>query len=254
MELHSLGRPLRGFIRAIANQGTKQYGLLVYLAYLLATILAEPNCGPNYGGAVCGTCRCCSSVGWCGGDATTMTGIHCDVQGFTHASPVTPGTHWYQLDLGSTRSIAGVVTQARSTVGEPGAGTDGSDDEYVITYKVSISSDNSIFVSVDGGAAFAGNTFTGQGRVQALFTVAVSGRYVRLFPFTWNAEASWRVGILCCVTLTPTATPTRTATATTTSSATRSASPTRTRSASNTRTRSASNTRTRSASNTRTLR
>eukprot|EP01001_Neometanema_parovale_P005963 NODE_2356_length_1441_cov_143.674507_g2239_i0.p1 GENE.NODE_2356_length_1441_cov_143.674507_g2239_i0~~NODE_2356_length_1441_cov_143.674507_g2239_i0.p1 ORF type:complete len:400 (+),score=52.99 NODE_2356_length_1441_cov_143.674507_g2239_i0:55-1200(+) len=121
-----------------------------------------------------------------------------DIQALSHDTAY-GASMYYQLDLGSVHSVAGVVTQARANLGER-SDTTGYDYQYVKTYNVTISSDGSTFVDVDGGATFTGNAAAGQGRVQALFSGIVTARYVRLFPVTWSSHPSWRVGILYCGT------------------------------------------------------
>ena len=105
----------------------------------------------------------------------------------------TAGQHWVQLDTGSARLIRGVVTQG-----------EGYDERYWTTsFSVQVSSDGTTWSDVDDGATFTGNT-DADNKVTTLFASAVSARYIKVFPQSWedgeaedlDRSVSMRVGVL----------------------------------------------------------
>jgi len=94
---------------------------------------------------------------------------------------------WWQMDVGSTRQIGGVVTQGRT-----------QDSQYVKSYKVEVSSDGSTWADVDGGATFTANSAATDEKVEHMFSSPVSGRYVRIVVQSWNSHISMRAGVLFC--------------------------------------------------------
>ena len=94
---------------------------------------------------------------------------------------------WWQMDVGSTRQIGGVVTQGRT-----------GNSQYVKSYKVKVSSDGSTWADVDGGATFTANSAADDEKVENMFSSAVSGRYVRIVVQSWNSHLSLRAGVLLC--------------------------------------------------------
>ncbi len=93
------------------------------------------------------------------------------------------GTNYLQFDMGSVRPINGVATQGRLDCC----------NQHVQTYTVQYSSDGSNWFSVPG-------TFTGNNNqntvVTNLFTQAVTGRYVRIYPQSYNEHMSMRADII----------------------------------------------------------
>merc|ERR1712086_1246706 len=95
---------------------------------------------------------------------------------------------WWQMDLGSTIWVAGVVTQGRKSP---------HDGQAVTSYKVKVSTDGGTFTDVDGGATFTGNSAnTGDAKVEKLFASPVQGRYVRILPQTWASHITMRSAVL----------------------------------------------------------
>ena len=92
---------------------------------------------------------------------------------------------WWQMDLGSTKSISGVVTQGRT-----------AHNQYVTGYKVKVSSDASTWTDVDGGKTFTANIAANNDKVKNTFGSAVNGRYVRLMVQTWNGHLSMRAAVI----------------------------------------------------------
>jgi len=98
------------------------------------------------------------------------------------------------MDTGSVRVIKAVATQGRGdsyAVAAP---------QWVTSYKVSVSNDASTWTSVDSGFTFTGNVGGGDPVVRNDLAAAVSARYVRIEPVTWNdADAiSMRAGVYFC--------------------------------------------------------
>ena len=91
---------------------------------------------------------------------------------------------WMMLDLGSTTTIRGVVTQGR-----------GDAAQWVTAYTVQVSTDSATFVDVDGGATFTGNTDY-LSRVTNTFAAAVQARFIKIFPKTWVTRIAMRAGVL----------------------------------------------------------
>lgn len=96
------------------------------------------------------------------------------------------GEYW-QMDMGSTKAIAGVVTQGRYP--------DGTHYNWVKSYKVRVSSDGSAWSNVDGDAVFPGNTDMDT-VISQIFANPVNARYVKILPQTWHGHMSMRSGIL----------------------------------------------------------
>ena len=101
----------------------------------------------------------------------------------TSANPGAVGD-WMMIDLGSTTTIRGVVTQGRGDVAH-----------WVKEYTVQVSTDNATFTDVDGGATFTGNT-DHLSRVANTFAATVQARYVKIFPQTWQGRIAMRAGVL----------------------------------------------------------
>jgi hypothetical protein len=97
-----------------------------------------------------------------------------------------PNNQWLAMDTGSVRSIKGVATQGRG---------DNAYDQWVKSYKVSVSNDASSWTPVDGGRTFTGNVGAGDAVVRNDFAAVVSARYVRIEPVTWEVWISMRAGV-----------------------------------------------------------
>lgn len=90
---------------------------------------------------------------------------------------------WLQIDLGSMQSVAGIVVQARA---------DGL-EEWVTQYRVECGANQFKLERVLGEFRGCGH---GLSKVQALFPIPVTARYVRVFPLAWHGRASMRAGVL----------------------------------------------------------
>ena len=96
------------------------------------------------------------------------------------------GNNWMQLDAGSVKSIAGVVTQGRTGHGQ-----------WVTAYKVKASDDEKAWVEVDCGRTFVGNSDHNT-KVFGRFTRPISARYIRIYVSAWRHHPSMRAGLLLC--------------------------------------------------------
>jgi len=96
------------------------------------------------------------------------------------------GNNWMQLDAGSVKSIAGIITQGRR-----------HHHQWVTQYKVKASADGKSWDEVDCGRTFAGNTNRNT-RVTGRFTKPVSARYIRIYIDGWRGHPSMRAGLLLC--------------------------------------------------------
>ncbi|XP_066297862.1 adipocyte enhancer-binding protein 1-like [Branchiostoma lanceolatum] len=122
------------------------------------------------------------------------------------ADQYAPG-QWLQVDLNSTTSIAGVITQGRADI-----------DQWVTSYKLTFSSDGAVWdtYSEQGQEKlFEGNTDRTT-EVEHLLVPPVTARFVRLNPLTSYAHTSMRVEVLLCAQATTTETATTTTLADTT--------------------------------------
>ena len=89
------------------------------------------------------------------------------------------------IDLGSTTTIRGVVTQGRGDAGQ-----------WVTAFTVQVSTDGATFADVDGGATFTGNT-NYLSQVTNTFAATVQARYVKIFPKGWSGgRLAMRAGVL----------------------------------------------------------
>ncbi|XP_066299157.1 uncharacterized protein [Branchiostoma lanceolatum] len=99
-----------------------------------------------------------------------------------------PG-QWLQVDLNSTTSIAGVITQGRADM-----------DQRVTSYKLTFSSDGAVWdtYSEQGQEkVFEGNTDRNT-EVEHLLVPPVTARFVRFNPLTSYGHTSMRVEVLLC--------------------------------------------------------
>jgi hypothetical protein len=91
-----------------------------------------------------------------------------------------------QLDVGSVKSIAGVVTQGRANA-----------HQWVTSYTVEASDDEKAWTKVDCGRTFAGNV-DHTNMVNGRFNKPITARYIRIFVRTWYGWPSLRAGVLLC--------------------------------------------------------
>jgi hypothetical protein len=90
------------------------------------------------------------------------------------------------MDTGSVQVIKAVATQGRG---------DTSPFQWVTSYKVSVSNNNSNWTPVDAGVTFTGNVGGGDPVVKNNFAAAVTARYVRIEPVTWVDFIAMRAGV-----------------------------------------------------------
>jgi len=95
---------------------------------------------------------------------------------------------WLQIDLKLKQDVVGVVTQGRYNV-----------NQWVQTYKVSVSDDGKDFTEVECGRIFDGNTDYNS-KVRNYFMAPVKARYIRVHPVTWYSLIAMRLGVLTCET------------------------------------------------------
>eukprot|EP00960_Hanusia_phi_P074325 768213-Hanusia_phi.AAC.3 len=93
---------------------------------------------------------------------------------------------YMQIDLGSLRSIKGVITQGRRNVGW-----------WVTTLTVAVSDNGASWKQVECGRIFNANSDWGTA-MAIMFSASVQGRYVRIFPQTWVGSISLRASALIC--------------------------------------------------------
>lgn len=90
---------------------------------------------------------------------------------------------WYQIDNGVVDTISGIAIKGRKDY-----------TQWVKTFKVQYKGTSETWVDVDGGKIYTGNTDKDT-RVDAIFDTPVEGRYVRIYPQTWNSHMSMRADI-----------------------------------------------------------
>ena len=89
------------------------------------------------------------------------------------------------LDLGSAKKVAGVLTQGRTDCC----------NQYVKSFKVDYSNDNSNWNNVDNGVTFQHSTTDRTKVMTTTFETAVTARYIRVKPQSWNEHISMRVDV-----------------------------------------------------------
>ena len=92
---------------------------------------------------------------------------------------------WYQIDNGKVGKISGISIQTRKDSPH--------NNQRVESFKVMVNGVNDTWVDVDGGKEFTGNTSGTQ--VNVIFDTPVEGRYVRIYPQTWQSHMSLRADI-----------------------------------------------------------
>lgn len=92
---------------------------------------------------------------------------------------------WYELDNGSDAMIVGVVTQGRNCC-----------DQWVKAFKVKVKTASGDWSWVDDQKVYDGN-FDQNTKVLSDFNKPVMGRYVRIYPQSWNNHMSLRCDIRC---------------------------------------------------------
>ena len=98
------------------------------------------------------------------------------------ADPTLPG--WLQMDLGSSRYVAQIVTRGRA---------DETVNQFVTQYKVQHSVDGITFTELS--SVFTGNSDKNT-RVYAKLPKLILARYVRLVPQAWSLHACMRAAVV----------------------------------------------------------
>ncbi|XP_078572332.1 lactadherin-like [Branchiostoma floridae x Branchiostoma japonicum] len=97
---------------------------------------------------------------------------------------------WLQVDLGTETKVAGVITQGRGG---------NSAQQRVTSYKLGFSTDGSTWHTYTDNLGrqkvFSGN-YDDNTEVRHLLDSAITARYVRFMPQTWNGWISMRLEIL----------------------------------------------------------
>jgi hypothetical protein len=91
---------------------------------------------------------------------------------------------WYQIDNGVVGTIMGIAIKGRKDY-----------PQWVKTFKVQYKGTSETWVDVDGGKIYTGNTDKDT-RVDVIFDTPVEGRYVRIYPQTWNGHMSMQADII----------------------------------------------------------
>jgi len=137
---------------------------------------------PDYSQSSASSCSKCTKMVNKGGDATL------DGPRYWRASSEEAG-EWYQMDLGSVKEVAGIVTQGHGPVG----------DCYMVTsYKVQASLNDHDFEYVDGGNLFRGTQPAdgGDSKVESFFSTVVQARFVKIMPQSWHRHQNMRAAVL----------------------------------------------------------
>eukprot|EP00754_Rhynchopus_humris_P008258 Rhum_TRINITY_DN13704_c14_g1::Rhum_TRINITY_DN13704_c14_g1_i1::g.63803::m.63803 len=108
------------------------------------------------------------------------------------ASEVARADQWYQLDLGASYSVAGVVLQGGQT-------PTGAAQAWVTSLQLQYSSDAVNWAYVDNAALFVGSASYAD-RVSVVARVLQTGRFVRILPKAWSVWPSLRAAVLVCET------------------------------------------------------
>ena len=92
------------------------------------------------------------------------------------------------VDAGSILELFGVRTKKKAK----------DRDQWVTRFTVEISTDNTVWSSVDGGSVFAGPTSDDdrEAGIDAFFAAPVSARYVKITVQAWEAHVAMRAGLL----------------------------------------------------------
>lgn len=166
-------------------------------AVTLAEGATEAACHGGGGSAACENVEFTPSYSDCSASSTFLG----DAMGTSHgkgrldssqawsAESNTVG-QWYQMDLGSVKSVGGVVTQGRHDAPW--------NNQMVTSFSVKVSSDNAVWTDVDGGHVFTGNTVAGDAKVTSTFASPVDARFVRIVVQSWTNHVSLRAGVSLC--------------------------------------------------------
>ncbi|XP_045427971.1 lactadherin isoform X5 [Pipistrellus kuhlii] len=102
-------------------------------------------------------------------------------------------SEWLQIDLGSLKQVAGIVTQGARDFGSI---------QYVAAYKVAHSSDGRRWTEYKEPGAEVPRIFPGNcdnnSHKKNMFEVPFVARYVRILPVSWHNRITLRVELLGC--------------------------------------------------------
>jgi len=106
---------------------------------------------------------------------------------------ISNNAQYMTIDLDTIKTVIGGITQGRANY-----------DQWVTSYKVSVSTDNItyLYITTTGTTTDASlaQTFTGNTdrntKVENLFNSPIQARYVRYHPMTWYARVTMRAGVL----------------------------------------------------------
>ena len=98
---------------------------------------------------------------------------------------------WMTIDLGSVKTVIGVTTQGRVR-----------SNQWVTSYKLYYSNNNTNFYVIDGGKAFAGNT-DNNSKITNRLNTRIKARYIKFYVLTWNNYISMRAGVVVSVSSFP---------------------------------------------------
>ena len=122
-------------------------------------------------GTGCGQGQLDSPLAWC------MLSEH-------RTNNSTNNSYWYQLQLPNVQKVFGAITQGRH-----------GSIQRVLKWKFKYSKDNIIWIDVDGGAEFVGNTDSAT-KVYQTFANPVVARYIRFYSQTYNNHVSARMALV----------------------------------------------------------
>lgn len=91
---------------------------------------------------------------------------------------------WYQIDNGKIGKITGIAIKGRADA-----------NQWVKTFKVQSKGSDGLWVDVDNGKIYTGNT-DNTTQVDVTFDTPVDARYIGIGPQTWNGHMSMRVDIV----------------------------------------------------------
>ena len=98
--------------------------------------------------------------------------------GWTAGNTTSP--QWFKVDLGQVEIVSAVATQGRNNFAQ-----------WITSYRIEYSSDDSNYTVYNGGAAFTANSDQNT-IVKNNFSPTFSARYVRFHPETWSGHISSR--------------------------------------------------------------
>ena len=103
---------------------------------------------------------------------------------------------WMQMDLGSSKQVTGVITQPRrwSSLPTRCRTTTSTCNQYVKTFTVKYSTDNSQFTTMPGTYT---NACCDNDKTTSMFPSPVTARYIRIVVQTWNGnDVALRAGVV----------------------------------------------------------